>query len=67
MSRISFIVFDKCERPIRATILTPTGTVKVQWMDVAGDWCWLTSGTLEAKKLAVPAIERVEQTIQVLD
>ena len=67
MARISSIVFDKRERPLRATIITPKGTVKVRWMDVAGDWCWLTSGTLDAKKLAVPAIERVERMIQVLD
>ena len=67
MSRISSIVFDKRERPIRATIITPKGTVKVQWTDVAGDWCWLTSGTLDAKKLAVPAIARIERIVTALD
>lgn len=25
------------------------------------DWCWFTSGTGDAKKLAVPAIERIER------
>jgi hypothetical protein len=66
-ARISSVVFDRQKRPLRAIIITSTGTVKVQWMGVAGDWCWLTSGTLEAKKLAVPAIERLERMIQVLD
>ena len=66
-ARISSIVFDRQERPLRATIITSTGTVKVQWMDVAGDRCWMTSGTLDAKKVAVPAIERIERWIQVLD
>ena len=67
MSRISSIIFDKRERPIRATILTATGTVKVQWMDVAGDWCWLTSGKLDAKKLASSAIARIERMVAALD
>ena len=64
MSRISSIVFDRQERPLRATIITSTGTVKVQWMDVAGDWCWLTSGNLNAKKLAVPAIQGIERMVE---
>ena len=67
MSRISSIVFDAKERPFRATIITSTGTVKVQWTDVAGDWCWLTSGTLDAKKLAAPAIARIERMVAALD
>ena len=61
--RISSIVFDRNEQPLRATIRTKAGTVKVQWMDVAGDWCWMTSGILNAKKLAVPAIERIERMV----
>ena len=67
MSRISSIVFDKRERPIRATIITSTGTVKVIWTDVAGDWCWLTSGKLDAKKLAAPAIARIERMVAAID
>ena len=67
MSRISSIVFDAKERPLRATIITATGTVKVQWTDVAGDWCWLTSGTLDTKKLAGPAIQRIERMVAALD
>jgi len=60
-TRISTITFDKNERPLRSTICTRLGTVKVVWMDVAGDWCWMTSGILDAKKLAAPAIQRIEQ------
>lgn len=63
-ARISSIVFDKQERPQRATIITQLGTVKVEWTDVAGDWCWMTSGVLDAKKLAVPAIERIERMVK---
>ena len=67
MARISSIVFDRKERPKRVTIITSTGTVKVEWNDVCGDWCWLTSGKLDAKKQAVSAIERIQRMIQVLD
>jgi hypothetical protein len=61
MARISSIVFDRHEQPFRATIRTRSGTVKVRWMDVAGDRCWQTSGIFDAKKLAVPAIARIER------
>ena len=64
MARISSIVFDRQERPLRATIRTSTGTVKVTWSDVGGDWCWLTNGNLDAKKLAVPAIQRIERMVE---
>jgi len=43
-ARLSSIVFDKQERPLRATIVTFTGTVKV---------VWIPSGTLKAKKLVI--------------
>jgi hypothetical protein len=61
MARISSIVFDKSEQPKRATIITKHGTIKVAWSDVSGDRCWFTAGTLEAKTLAVPAIQRIER------
>jgi hypothetical protein len=63
MARISSIVFDRQERPRRATILTRRGTVKVEWRDVCGDRCWVTSGVLDAKKLASPVIERIERMV----
>ena len=63
MTRISSIVFDKDERPLRATVRTRLGTVKVEWRDVCGDLCWFTSGNLDARKLAVPAIERIERMV----
>jgi len=66
-ARLSSIVFDKQERPLRATIVTSTGTVKVGWSDVCGNWCWMTSGTLEAKKLVISTIQRIEKMIQVVD
>ena len=64
MARISSIVFDKHERPRRATILTRLGTVKVEWRDVCGDLCWFTSGNLDAKKLVAPAIQRIERMVE---
>jgi hypothetical protein len=64
MTRISSIVFDRQERPLRATIRTRLGTVKVEWQDARGDRCWMTSGVLGAKKLAVSAIERIERMVE---
>jgi hypothetical protein len=61
MARISSIVFDRRERLLRAAIRTRLGTVKVEWRDVCGDHCWMTNGVLDAKKLAVPAIERIKR------
>ena len=59
--RIRSIVFDKNERPKRAAIITKLGTIKVEWMDVCGDRSWFTSGNLDARKLAVPVIQRIER------
>ena len=61
MKRISSIVFDKHEQPKRATIITPLGTIKVEWRDVCGDRSWFTSGNIDARKLAVPVIQRIER------
>jgi len=62
--RIRSIVFDKNELPRRATITTRLGTVKVRWMDVHGDRGWFTSGAPDAKRLAVPSIERIERLVR---
>ena len=62
-ARIHSITFDKRERPKFAVVLTARGIVEVEWKCVAGDWCWFTSGTGDAKKLAVPAIERLERCL----
>lgn len=59
-ARIHSVVFDKKERPLRAVILTPGGIVEVEWKCVAGDWCWFSAGTGEAKRAAVPATERLQ-------
>ena len=66
MSRISTLTFDRHERPKRATIRTDHGTLKVAWREVSGDRCWFSSGPLEARKLAVPAIERIERLTSAL-
>ena len=66
MARISSIVFDRNEKPKRATLITKLGTVKVEWRDVSGDLCWFTSGNLNAKKLVSPAIQRIERMVQEL-
>jgi len=62
-TRIVSITFDRNELPIRATLRTGLGPVKVVWRDVCGDRCWFTSGVLDTKKLAVPAIERIERMV----
>ena len=59
-TRLSSLIFDRHERPCRATIRTPYGTVRVVWRDVCGDRCWFTTGSIEAKKAALPAITRAE-------
>ena len=64
MARISSIVFDRQERPLRATIRTKLGTVKVEWRDVCGDLSWFTSGNFDAKKLVFPAIQRIERMVE---
>jgi hypothetical protein len=66
MARISSIVFDRNEKPKRATLITKLGTVKVEWRDVSGDLCWFTSGNHNAKKLVAPAIQRIERMVQEL-
>lgn len=57
--RIQDIRFDRQERPAHATVITQQGIVRVEWLEVAGDRCWFTSGTGDAKSEAVPAIERI--------
>lgn len=65
-SRIRSIRFDRDERPTRATVWTKYGIVKAEWIEVAGDRCWFTSGTGDAKREAVPALERIELMCQSL-
>ena len=61
MKRISSSVFDRNEQLKRATIITPLGTIKVEWRNVAGDRFWTSPGDLAAKQLAVPVIQRIER------
>ena len=63
MARITSIVFDRNEQPLRASIRTHLGTVKVRWLDVCGDRCWQTSGILDAKKLVAAAVARIERMV----
>jgi len=59
--RIRSIHLDGRERPARATVANQRGIVRVEWLEVAGDRCWFSSGTGDAKRNAVSAIERIEQ------
>ena len=52
---------------MRATLITSAGTAKVKSSAVCGEWSWMTSGKLDAKKLAVSAIERIQRRTKVLD
>ena len=63
---IRSVRFDREERSLHATVWTKNGIVRVEWMDVSGDRCWFNSGTGDAKREAVPAIERIEQMCQSL-
>lgn len=65
-ARIRTIHLNSMEHPLRATIWTNHGMVKVVWKDVAGDRCWLSSGTGDAKRDAVPAIEHIEQMCETM-
>ncbi|MEI6036220.1 MAG: hypothetical protein WCS65_18290 [Verrucomicrobiae bacterium] len=58
--RIRSVHLNRWERPRRATVWTKYGVVKVEWRDVAGCQCWFASGTGDAKREAVPAIEHIE-------
>ena len=59
--RIRSVHLNRWERPSRATVWTKYGMVKVVWKDLAGNRCWFSSGTGDAKREAVPAIEHIEQ------
>lgn len=58
--RIRCLRFDRSERPARAEIVTGHGVVRVEWLEVAGDRCWFSTGTGNAKREAVSVIQRIE-------
>jgi len=62
--RIRAIHLNRWERPLRATVWTRFGLVKIAWRDLHGETCWFSSGRLEAKREAVLVIERIEQMCQ---
>ncbi|MEI6035111.1 MAG: hypothetical protein WCS65_12640 [Verrucomicrobiae bacterium] len=62
--RIRSLHFDRHERPVRAVVVTQYGIVRAEWLEVAGDRCWFASGTGDAKREAVLAIEHIEQMCQ---
>lgn len=63
-ARICSLHFDRHERPARAVVVTRHGLVRVEWLNVAGDRCWFSSGTGAAKREAVFAIEHIEKMCQ---
>jgi len=62
--RIRTIHFNRKEMPARTAIVTGHDLVRVEWLEVAGNHCWFSSGTGDAKREAVPAIERIEEMCQ---
>jgi hypothetical protein len=62
MARILSVAFDQNEQLKRAIITTHFGNIKVEWENGQ----WFTTGNLEAKKLAVPVIERIERMVSEL-
>jgi len=59
--RIRSVHLSRWERTRRVTVWMKYGMVKVVLKDVAGNRCWFSSGTGDAKREAVPAIEHIEQ------
>ena len=59
--RIRSIHLNRWERPLRATIWTKHGIVRVEWKDVAGDRRWFSSSSGDAKREAIRAIQRIER------
>ena len=45
---------------------TRFGIVRVEWKAVAGKRCWFSSGTGDAKREVVTAIERIEHMCQTM-
>ena len=65
--RIRSVHLNRLERPLRATVWTKYGIVKVVWRNVGGkDRNWFATGTEEAKREAVPAIEHIEQMCETM-
>jgi hypothetical protein len=58
--RIRSLHLDRHERLARAVVVTRHGLVRVEWLEVAGDRCWFSSGIGNANREAVPAIEHIE-------
>ncbi|MEI6036111.1 MAG: hypothetical protein WCS65_17740 [Verrucomicrobiae bacterium] len=58
---IRSVHLNRWERPARAVVVTCHGYVRVEWLEVSGSQYWFSSGTGDAKREAVPAIEHIEQ------
>jgi len=64
--RIRSVHLNRWERPARASVWTRFGIVRVVWKDVAGKRGWFSSGTGDAKREVVTAIERIEHMCQTM-
>jgi len=64
--RIRTIHLNRWERPLRATVWTRYGIVKIVWKDVAGKRRWFATGTDKAKLEAVAAIEHIQQLAETI-
>lgn len=60
-TRITLIAFDSKERIKQAIILTSAGTVTVTWVNRDHDPKWFSSGPVEARRLAMEAIQKIER------
>jgi len=59
--RIRSIHFNRFEQPVRATVWTRFGWVRVKWKCVTGHRRWTAFGSPSSKWEAIPAIEHIEQ------
>lgn len=64
--RITLIAFDSKQRLKQAIIHTSAGTLTVTWVKRDSDPAWFSSGPVEARRLAIEAIQRIERIAAML-
>ncbi len=65
-TRLKTLTRDQRQQPLRATIATPFGRVRIVWQSLHGQRCWFNLGPLEGKCLALPLIQHLERLIEQL-
>ena len=63
-AHIHSITFDREEFPVSAVILTDAGIVHAEWKEAAGEWQWVLTGSVEARRLASTVVARIERCLE---